>query len=87
MTETRLTRLPNIGPTLGRRLAALGILTRDQLAVVGSVLVYQRLCEVAGRRLPVCYNLYSLEAALRGHNWRLLDDEQKQALRRAAGAP
>ena len=86
MTAKSLTELPNIGPTLGRRLGALGIVTRDHLAAVGPARAYRRLCEVAGRPLPVCYNLYSLEAALRGHDWRLLSDKQKQALRTAAKA-
>lgn len=85
MADIPITELPNIGPALGRRLASLGVFTRDELAAAGSVQVYRRLCELAGRRLPVCYNLYSLEAALRGHDWRLLDDKDKQQLQQAVG--
>lgn len=85
MNKISVTDLPNIGPTLGRRLASLGIVTRDQLAAAGPAQVYRKLCEMTGRRLPVCYNLYSLEAALRGQDWRRLDDDEKRRLRRAAG--
>lgn len=85
MTKIALTDLPNIGTTLERRLASVGIVTREELAQTGSVKAYQRLCELEQRRLPVCYNLYSLEAALRGHDWRLLEADEKARLKAEAG--
>lgn len=85
MSGTAVTELKNIGATLGRRLAAVGIVTREDLARTGSVRTYQLLCEVEQRRLPVCYNLYSLEAALRDLDWRALDEVEKADLKRSAG--
>ena len=85
MGTTSVTALPNIGATLGRRLTSIGVETREDLVSMGSVRAYQLLCEREQRRLPVCYNLYSIEAALRGHDWRLLDFEDKARLKRAAG--
>lgn len=85
MGTTPVTSLPNIGTTLGRRLALIGIATRDDLAKTGSVRAYQLLCDREQRRLPVCYNLYSMEAALRGHDWRLLGPNDKARLKQAAG--
>ena len=81
MRATHVTALPNIGATLARRLASIGIETREDLANLGSVRVYQLLCETEQRRLPVCYNLYSIEAALRGHDWRLLNCDDKTSLK------
>jgi len=87
MRATAVTALPNIGATLGRRLASIGVETRQDLSNMGSVRAYQLLCEREQRRLPVCYNLYSMEAALRGHDWRLLDADDKTRLKREAGLP
>jgi len=56
-----------------------------QLARIGPANTYRRLCERAGKRLPYCYYLYSLEGALRGVHWSSLTAEEKQRLRIAAG--
>lgn len=85
VTEIDVSTLPNIGATLSRRLASIGVETRDDLAAMGSVQAYQLLCELEQRRLPVCYNLYSMEAALRGHDWRMLRPDDKAGLKREAG--
>ena len=85
MSGSAVTALPNIGATLSRRLASIGVESREDLANLGSVRVYQLLCEKEQRRLPVCYNLYSIEAALRGHDWRLLDSDDKTRLKQEAG--
>lgn len=85
MSRTAITALPNIGATLSRRLATIGVESREDLANLGSVRAYQLLCEREQRRLPICYNLYSIEAALRGHDWRLLDSDDKTRLKREAG--
>lgn len=81
MPDIPVTELPNIGTTLAHRLARIDIRTRADLEKVGSVSAYRLLCEIEQRRLPVCYNLYSLEAALRDHDWRLLSKEDKQGLK------
>ena len=86
-TETDVSTLHNIGVTLSRRLASIGVKTREDLASMGSVRAYKLLCELEQRRLPVCYNLYSMEAALRGHDWRMLASDDKARLRREAGLP
>lgn len=79
-----LTQLPNLGQTIAMRLAEVGIRSVQQLARIGSARAYGRLCERAGRRLPLCYYLYSLEAALQGIAWTALASEEKQRLRREA---
>ena len=76
--------LKNIGATLSARLAQIGVFTRADLARMGPARAYRRMNEQAGKKLPVCYNLYSLEAALRDVDWRRLSEEQKQELQRAA---
>jgi DNA transformation protein len=82
--ETGTGALPNIGPTIARRLAAIGIHTRGDLERMGPSRAYVRLCAVEERRLPMCYNLYSLAAALDGVDWRDLTPEVKLALRNEA---
>ncbi len=77
--------LPNLGETSRARLEEVGIRNRRQLERVGPAGAYQRLVAVAGRRLPVCYYLYALDAALRGVDWRSLSDREKAELRRQAG--
>ena len=83
--ERSVTELKNIGKVLGRRLAAIGVTTRADLEALGAPRGYQRLCELEQHRLPVCYNLYSLQAALDDRDWRSLDDATKERLREAAG--
>ena len=79
-------KLRNIGATLSARLAAIGVFTRADLARIGPARAYLHMSEAAGRALPVCYNLYSLEAALRDIDWRGLSDEEKHELKRAGSA-
>lgn len=81
MSEAELTNLPNIGEKLAARLTAVGIETRHALDETGSARAYAMLCAEQGARLPLCYYLYSLEAALRGKNWRTLTDDEKRGLR------
>lgn len=77
-----LAQLPNLGQTVAARLTDAGIRSAQQLARVGPVRAYCRLCERTGRRLPACYYLYSLEGALRGIPWTALSTEDKRRLRR-----
>lgn len=82
-----LVGLRNLGPMLCQKLAEVGVHDAQELARVGPARVYVRLVAAAGRRLPVCYYLYSLEGALRGEDWRWLSDRDKQRLRSEAGLP
>jgi DNA transformation protein len=77
--------LPNLGIKIVSRLRESGIVSTHQLARIGPANAYRRLCERAGKRLPLCYYLYSLEGALRGVHWSALTAEEKQRLRIAAG--
>lgn len=85
IAEQPVTELRNIGKVLGARLAAVGVETRADLAAIGAARGYRRLCELEQTRLPVCYNLYSLAAALEDRDWKSLDDATKARLRQAAG--
>lgn len=81
-----LETLPNIGKTLANHLRSVGVDDVDALRLVGAVEAYQRIAgEYGPNRPPLCYNLYSLEAAIRGHDWRLLDEAAKTTLRQLAG--
>src|SRR3972149_4618474 len=79
-----LAQLPTLGPTIVQRLAGAGIRSRQNLARVGPARAYRQLCANAGGRLPVCYYLYSLEAALRGIPWTAPSTGGTQRLRRDA---
>ncbi len=76
-------QLKNIGTTLSARLAAIGVFTRADLARMGPAIAYRRMNAAAGKKLPICYNLYSLEAALRDVDWRRLSQAEKQELKSA----
>lgn len=78
--------LRNIGPTVEQRLTSIGVVSRDDLAAMGPVEAYRRLSRKhPDKRLPVCYYLYSLEAALRDVHWDELTTEEKRKLRDQAG--
>ncbi|MEM9624301.1 MAG: TfoX/Sxy family DNA transformation protein, partial [Pseudomonadota bacterium] len=62
--------LKNIGPTIARNLARIGIRTRSDLAQATAVGAYLHLsASFPDERWPVCYYLYSLEGALRDKHW------------------
>lgn len=82
-----LDKLPNLGSTVCRRLAEVGIFSAKELERIGSANAYVRMVHVARRALPVCYYLYSLEGALLGSDWRCLSEHEKQRLRSEAGLP
>jgi len=83
----KLAGLPNLGLTIIQRLAEVGIARLSSLRRVGPAAAYTRMSVAAGRRLPVCYYLYSLEGALQRRDWRTLSSSDKARLRRAAGLP
>ena len=79
-TACSLSALPNIGPTIERRLRAVGIESADDLRRTGAVGAYRLMSARFGGYLPVCYYLYSLHAALDSRDWRELTDEEKSEL-------
>ena len=86
MKPEAIDSLPNIGPTVGARLARIGIRTRADLAALGAPEVYRRLvCQNGGRPLPVCYYLYSIQGALDGVHWNAIGNGHKEELLRAIG--
>ena len=84
MNEDRsVDELRNLGPKSKQWLNNVGIFTKADLAHVGSVIAY-RIVKEAG--YPATANLlYALEAALLDIDWRALDSEQKERLRREVG--
>lgn len=81
----KLTDLLNVGPTIAKRLSAVGVRTPADLRAVGPVETYRRLAaKFSGQTMPVCYYLYSLEGAIRGVHWDDLPAEVKHQLEREA---
>ena len=81
-----LTSLRNIGATVAARLAEVGITSRADLKQMGAPEAYRRLvARNRGRALPVCYYLYSLQAALEGVHWNEIGETKKLALLKAIG--
>lgn len=79
--STPITSCKNIGPTIAKNLAKVGITTREQLQKQGPVEVYNRLLRYDPHvTWPVCYYLYSLEGALTNTHWDKIGEKRKQAL-------
>jgi DNA transformation protein and related proteins len=83
---SELLQLRNLGATVVKRLQAIGIQTRADLAHIGAPEAYRRMAALAApHRLAVCYYLYSLEGALQDRHWDDFSDEEKAQLRLQAG--
>lgn len=81
-----LVGLKNLGSTIIKRLAGIGIASRADLASVGAAQAYRLMAsQAAPHRLAVCYYLYSLEGALQNRHWDDFSDEEKSKLRQATG--
>ena len=78
----QLEELPNIGKTIAKKLHTIGIYTQKDLKEVGSVRAYKFLQAQSIAKLPICYNLYSLEGAIRGIKWTELSQEIKDKLKK-----
>ena len=88
MKNQSLSELKNIGATVASKLHALGITSKAELKTLGSVKAYQWLSDSnPGKRLPVCYYLYSLEGAIQNRHWNDFSEQEKAKLRLAAGLP
>ncbi len=76
-----LSRLPNIGPVLARKLCDCGIRSYDDLVEVGSV---GALLRITGRKGGThCNMLYALEGAIRGIRWHGIPKDERAKLRAA----
>ena len=81
MNNRPLLQLCNIGQTVAQGLHQVDIHDENDLRAVGSVKAYQMLQALyPERHLPVCYYLYTLEAALQDRDWRALSREEKTHL-------
>ncbi len=63
-----LISLRNLGPTIVRRLAEVGVHTKRDLQRFGAVVIYRHIRAARpGCTVPLCYYLYSLQGALNRH--------------------
>jgi DNA transformation protein and related proteins len=83
---SELLQLRNLGVTVVKRLQAIGIHTRAELAQMGAPEAYRRMAaQAAPHRLAVCYYLYSLEGALQDRHWDDFSLDEKAELRLQTG--
>ncbi|MGB5087280.1 MAG: TfoX/Sxy family DNA transformation protein [Methylocystis silviterrae] len=83
MLNLRIEEMRNLGPATAKMLADVGVHREGDLRRIGAVDAYHRLKFRFGRQVTIIA-LYAMEAALRGCDWRSLDPETKEGLRRAA---
>ncbi|MBL1259283.1 MAG: TfoX/Sxy family protein [Thiotrichaceae bacterium] len=77
----RLMELKNIGTKIAGRLNKVGLLSEDDLRMVGAVAAHQMIrLKYPGEILPVCYYLYSFEGALCDKHWNDIGEQRKQSL-------
>jgi DNA transformation protein len=82
----RVDELRNIGATIAKRLNEVGIFSEQDLCSLGAVEAHRRIRNKHSEKsLPVCYYLYSFEAALRDVHWDDLPESRKRALRDQLG--
>lgn len=79
----RIAEMRNLGAATAKMLAEVGVLREGDLRRIGAVDAYHRLKFRFGRQVTIIA-LYAMEAALRGCDWRSLDPETKERLRRAS---
>ena len=83
MLNLRIEEMRNLGAATAKMLADVGVHREGDLRRIGAVDAYHRLKFRFGRQVTIIA-LYAMEAALRGCDWRSLDPETKERLRRAA---
>lgn len=83
MLSLRIEEMRNLGAATAKMLADVGVHREGDLRRIGAVDAYHRLKFRFGRQVTIIA-LYAMEAALRGCDWRSLDPETKECLRRAA---
>jgi len=80
-----LAELKNLGPTIVRKLGEIGMHSENDLRRIGPAQAYLLIQKQEGRKLPVCYYLYSLAGALEDKHWNDLPEKQKKNLRKEIG--
>ncbi len=83
MLSLRIEEMRNLGPATAKMLAEVGVHREGDLRRIGVADAYHRLKFRFGRHVAIVA-LYAMEAALRGCDWRSLDPETKERLRRAS---
>ena len=77
--ENELTKLPNIGNVLAKKLVAAGIATKKELESLGAE---ESFMKIEGDVEPLaCFNtLCALEGAIQGVRWHKLSSDRKKEL-------
>lgn len=84
MSDVPIEAMRNLGPTMAKQLASIGIYTRQDLQEVGAVEAFLRLRLIKGRRISRIA-LHAMFAALVDCDWRTLPAEIKTQLDEEAG--
>ncbi len=76
----KLSKMPNIGSVLEKRLIESGIEDVEQLKNVGSKAAFMKIKLIEN---DACFNtLCALEGAIQGIRWHYLNDDKKEELRK-----
>lgn len=79
-----LSKLPNIGKTLEKKLNDIDIFTKDELLSLGSKEIFKKLRKIDN---GACFNsLCALEGAVQGIRWHYLPKEVKSDLKQFLNA-
>lgn len=81
----RIADLRNLGPKTAAMLGEIGVGTEAELRALGAVECYCRLRFAFGRQVSL-NALHAMEAALLNIDWRALDAQTKDRLRREVAA-
>ena len=80
-----LESVPNIGKRLAKKLQSIQINTFEDLQRIGAIEAFKFLQSMNSDKLPLCYYLYSFEAAIQGKKWTALSLETKRKLKKSVG--
>lgn len=77
-----INKLKNIGPTIAKRLNAIGVYSLADLDEMTPALAYTKMAQkYPEKNLPICYYLYSLQGALLDMHWDDIPEKLKAELR------
>ncbi len=75
----KLSKMPNIGKELEKKLESVGIQSSEQLIEIGSIKALRKITAIHNSG---CLNmLYALEGAIRGIRWHYLSADTKKELK------
>ncbi|MEH6632490.1 MAG: TfoX/Sxy family DNA transformation protein [Halopseudomonas aestusnigri] len=81
-SKVELLKLKNLGPKTVPHLVEIGILSRDDLAALGTEEAFRRIYFRYRDEIRLSLNyLYALEGAIDGCDWRWISEERKNELR------